>query len=305
MRLDRVLPGLIPGYTRSALVRFVKAGRVGLDGRPAKPSAIVRAGQTICFTAPPPEGGPLRPDYQVSFGVIYEDPTVLVVDKPAGLAVHPGPGLAVPTLAEGLLAILPGLSLVGEPGRPGIVHRLDKDTTGALLVAKSDEARASLMSAFAARTVRKRYLAFVMGSPPKAGAIDSPIGRHPSQRTRRAIGTPGAKEARTSFRTLRRFPATGLALLSVALHTGRTHQARVHLASQGLPILGDKVYGRRRAQRELLEAFPDLAPFAGRQLLHARRISFPRPGGAGRISVAAPWPEDFLGLFRWLRAHDP
>lgn len=302
MRLDKVLPILFPGVSRSSLVRLVKSGLVSLDSVPAKPSQQVRPGQTLSLFLPQPKREKLVPAPQVAFGVILEDPDFLVVDKPARLAVHPADGVKGPTLVEALLARYPELSVVGDPSRPGVVHRLDMDTTGALLIARNEIARERLSAAFAARSVRKRYLAFVVGKPKKTAQIELPVGRHPRLRHKMAAGTPSGREARTSYRLLRHYPGVGLALLSVNLHTGRTHQARVHLASQGLPILGDRLYGGD--QRAILAASPGLAPLVQRQFLHARRLSFPLPGRAGRLSVAAPWPDDFLRLLRFLEGQE-
>ncbi|MDR2612557.1 MAG: RluA family pseudouridine synthase [Deltaproteobacteria bacterium] len=296
-RLDAALSGLFPGYSRSALARAVKSGLVLVDGLPARPSTRVRAGQRIDFTPPGTPGAAPLPAPGIPLRILHEDASIIVVDKQPGLAVHPGAGTPGPTLAGAVLALHPELSSVGDPARPGIVHRLDKDTSGIIVMARTREALESLREAFAGRLARKRYLAFAKGLPPLTGRIDSPVSRHPARRHRMAAGLPGGRQALTTWRVLRSFPATGVSLLSMQLHTGRTHQARVHLASAGFPVLGDPLYGP--GQKAFLKAFPSLAALVGRQLLHARRLSIPHPAG-GRASYAAPWPEDFVAVCREL-----
>jgi 23S rRNA pseudouridine1911/1915/1917 synthase len=229
--------------------------------------------------------------------ILYEDAFLLAVDKQPGLSVHPGSGTQGPTLAGALLASYPDLSGVGEQDRPGIVHRLDKDTSGALVIARTTEALESLKAAFAVRDVRKRYIAFVKGLPPKTGTIDAPIARHPVLRHRMSADLIDGKHAVTTWRVLRRFALSGVTLVSARLFTGRTHQARVHLASAGYPILGDSLYGS--SNKSFFQSLPSLAPLVRRQLLHARRLSVPHPAG-GRITFSAPWPEDFLAVYREL-----
>jgi 23S rRNA pseudouridine1911/1915/1917 synthase len=227
--------------------------------------------------APEPEAIPLR--------VVHEDAHVLVIDKPPGLVVHPGSGNRRGTLQNALLAHAPELAPVP---RSGIVHRLDKDTSGLLVVARTLEAHADLVRQLKARTVRREYLALVHGTLARDGVVDAPIGRHPTARTRMAV-VAGGKPAFTRYAVRERLP--GLTLLACRLETGRTHQIRVHLASIGHPIVGDRVYGGRRA-----------ATLFHRQALHAWRLAFVHPGSGLEVAFESPLPEDMAGLLARLRA---
>jgi 23S rRNA pseudouridine1911/1915/1917 synthase len=300
IRLDIVLASLFPGHSRSSLVKRIKEGAALLDGKPAWASLLVKSGQTLTFTPPLIRGQGFLPAPGITLRMLYEDDDILVIDKPAGLTIHPGSATSEPTLIEALLAGHPELLSMDGGDRCGIVHRLDKDTTGVLLVARNKGAREFLTAAFADRKVGKRYLAFVRGNPLKTGTIVSTIGRHPARRYKMAAGVPGGREARTSYRVLRRFPKTGISLISIALFTGRTHQARVHLASKDLPVLGDAVYGG--SHKALYKSFPSLVPLVKRQFLHARRLKIPSPGKEGHFSFASPWPEDFVALYQELLA---
>jgi 23S rRNA pseudouridine1911/1915/1917 synthase len=291
------LAALYPSFSRSSLNHAVKAGRVTVDGKPVKPSLIVKAGQEIVFFPPPPPTPLAWTGAEPPYAKLFEDQNILIINKPMGLVTHPGQAVAEPTLLDALLAFYPELSEIESPHRPGIVHRLDKDTTGVMAIAKNSHAQAFLIQAFADRKVKKRYLAFVSGHPPKSGLIDSPIGRHPTLRHKMAAGSPLGVPARTFYRVLKRFPKVGVSLLSINLFTGRTHQARVHLSSLKFPIIGDKVYGPQKSS--LLRNFPSLEPYARRQLLHARSLSVPLPQG-GRRRFSAPWPPDFLSFFNEL-----
>jgi 23S rRNA pseudouridine1911/1915/1917 synthase len=299
-RLDAALAALYPQYSRSQLAKWVREGRALLDGTPAKPSALAKAGQAVTFDPPPAPSSRLAPAPEASVPILYEDPDVLAADKPAFLTVHPGAGAREPTLIEALLAAFPELQMMEGEGRCGMVHRLDRDTTGVILVARNPAAQEFLSRQFARRLVKKRYLAFVRGSPPKTQTIDSPLGRHPTLRHKMAAGAKEGRPALTRLRVLRRFPKTGLALVSVTLFTGRTHQARVHLASVNLPVLGDKVYGG--SPKALFKAFPSLEPLVKRQLLHARRLSIPHPRRTEPLRIASPWPQDFRDLLHELEA---
>jgi 23S rRNA pseudouridine1911/1915/1917 synthase len=297
-RLDLFLAARCPNYSRAQLTRLIREGQVLLDGQPAlKAGGAVLAGQNFRF--PPPQAPPadLRPEPETILDVIYEDETLLIINKPWGLAVHPASGYHGPTLAGGLLARDQRLSEVGERFRPGLVHRLDKDTSGLLVVARTELALRRLAAAFSLRETRKRYLAFVRGRPAKkTGLIDSPVGRHATQRHKMAVGS--GRPARTIYRLLKHFPTSGLSLLLLTLVTGRTHQARVHLQSLGTPVLADPVYSRGAA--DLIERFPQLAPHLQRQLLHARSLKLNHPLTGRPVVYQAPWPPDFLGLWREL-----
>jgi 23S rRNA pseudouridine1911/1915/1917 synthase len=293
-RLDSVLPLLFPGHSRSSLAKAVKNGLVLVDGYPVKPSAFVRLGQQISFRTPETTGVDLFAASNIPLRILHEDSFLIAVDKQSGLSVHPGVGTPELTMTDALLVRYPELSNIGEIVRPGIVHRLDKDTSGVIVVARTHMSFKSLKAAFAEREARKRYLAFVMGLPGITGTIDSPISRHPVQRHRMCAGHSNGKSALSAWRVLRKFQNTGVSLVSMGLFTGRTHQARVHLASAGFPVLGDPLYGP--SQRQFLNEFPSLKAILKRQLLHARKLSVPHPAG-GRIIFSAPWPADFLQFF--------
>ncbi len=223
--------------------------------------------------------------------IVFEDEHLLVINKPPGLTVHPGAGRPSGTLANALIAHLPAVRSVGPPLRPGIVHRLDRDTSGLLVVAKTAPALAALQRKVAAREIERRYLALVLGTLPQdAGTVDAPIGRHPHRRTKMAV-VAGGRPATTRYHVVERLP--GATLVEARLVTGRTHQIRVHFASLGHPVLGDAVYGRRALR---LPAAP------ARQMLHAYRLAFDHPFTGARMTFAADLPEDFAGALARLRA---
>ncbi|MDR3038806.1 MAG: RluA family pseudouridine synthase [Candidatus Adiutrix sp.] len=304
-RLDQVLSGRRPDFSRAQLTRLIKNGLVLVDGRPLlKPSAAVTAGAAVASPLPPPLLTDLTPDPDLKLDIIHEDESLLVVNKPWGLMVHPAAGRPGPTLVGGLLARDPRLEEVGLRFRPGLVHRLDRDTSGVLVTAKTETALRCLAESFSRRETVKRYLAFVRGRPRlNRGLVDLPIGRHASRRHKMAAGVPGGRPARTVYRLVKHFPEAGLSLILLTLVTGRTHQARVHLAALGCPVLGDPVYSR--GPGDLLRHHPRLTPFCGRQLLHARRLTINHPATGRPVTFRAPWPEDFLGLWRELALKKP
>ena len=279
-RLDVFVARLLPELSRSRVRRLIDEGLVTLDGRlPAKAGVKLEAGQRVELTLPPPERTELAPE-PIPLRIVYEDDDLLVVDKPAGLAVHPSPGHSQHTLVNAVLAHCPQLSSIGGEGRPGIVHRLDKDTSGLIIVAKHDAAHLSLARQLKERRVEKRYLALVEGRvEPPEGVIEAPIGRHPRHRQRMAI-VEGGREARTGYRLLRE--VDGHSLLEVRPETGRTHQVRVHLAAIGHPVVGDALYGPRRARSSPLR----------RHFLHAHGLAFRHPTTGERLELEAPLPEE-------------
>jgi 23S rRNA pseudouridine1911/1915/1917 synthase len=284
-RLDRALASRPEIGTRSLAERLLRAGDVTVDGARLPKSHRLEAGAVVEVRFPEPPRG-LEPE-PVSVRVAYQDDDVLVVDKPAGMPVHPGAGVTSGTLAAQLLT----LGAVGgdEPERPGIVHRLDRDTSGLLVVARSDETFGALQDAIRRREVERRYLALVRGQPrSRTGRIDAPIGRDRRDPTRRSLDTDEPREAVTTFEVLERLPEH--ALLGVDLETGRTHQIRVHLAAIDLPIAGDPVYGVRG----------DLG--LTRQFLHAHRLHFRHPVTGAELDLESPLPRDLEDALERARA---
>jgi 23S rRNA pseudouridine1911/1915/1917 synthase len=278
-RLDRFVARSLPELTRSRVRRLIDEGFVTVDDRlPAKAGAALASGHRVSVTVPPPEPATLEPE-AVPLRIVYEDDDLLVVDKPPGMAVHPAPGHSSGTLVHAVLAHCPGLSTVGGEGRPGIVHRLDKDTSGLIIVAKNDAAHLSLARQLKERRVEKTYIALVEGRlKQREGVIDAPTGRHPVRRKKMAV-VEGGREARTRYRVLREID--GRSLVEVRPETGRTHQIRVHFAAIGHPVVGDPVYGRGRPAVPLR-----------RQFLHAQRLAFRHPRTGDRLELEAPLPED-------------
>ncbi len=283
LRLDQALARLLPKESRSRLARLVEEGAVLVDGERARPRHKLRGGERLEVTLlPRPEETAFRAE-DIALDVVHEDEDVLVVAKPAGLVVHPGSGNWAGTMLNALLHRVPALK--GLP-RAGIVHRLDKETSGLLVVAKHEAAMQDLVRQLQARTVKRTYLAIARGAVPAEGIVDAPIGRHPVHRTRMAV-VPGGKPAVTRYRVRERFGAH--ALLECDLETGRTHQIRVHLASIGHPLEGDPVYGARGARR------------LPRQALHAWKLAFVHPGTGKKVHFTAPPPADFEALVEALR----
>ncbi len=288
------------GLARAAVQRLLAAGAVTLAGAPAplgRADAKRRPapGETYGLRIPPvEETGLVAQD--IPLAVVYEDDAMLVVDKPAGLVVHPAAGHPDGTLVNALLARCPGVLSVGGERRPGIVHRLDRDTTGLLAVAKTDAALAALQAAFKSGAVRKTYLAIASGVPePPRGTLDGAIGRNPADRKKMAVVPRGGRAARTDYEVAEDFGRA--ALLRLRLHTGRTHQIRVHLASIGCPVAGDPVYGSAARDRAALP----VARRPARQMLHAWRLELPHPATGETLSFEAPPPADFLDLLAALR----
>ena len=294
-RVDRFLAEAIGTLSRSRVKSLIEQGLVRRDGVPLhEPAEPVRAGATYVLDIPPPR--PARPEPQlISFTILYEDADLIVLDKPAGLVVHPAPGNEDGTLVNALLAHCgPDLTGIGAERRPGIVHRLDKDTSGVMVVAKTQLANDALTAAFATRVIVRAYTALVWGVPsPLEGSVEGEIGRDRRDRKRMAVGGSGAKPALTHYRTNRTWQAS-LAMLTCRLATGRTHQIRVHLAARGNPVVGDPLYLRRvpaaarnlpdPVRRQLLD-FP-------RQALHATQLGFVHPRTGREMQFATELPPD-------------
>ncbi len=309
-RLDRVLHReLLPlygldGYSRSQVERFIESGKVRVNGRVIlKPAFKVKAGEIIEVETAEQTPSDLRP-FDFKLTVLFEDQYLLVIDKPAGIAMHPGAGNRDQTLANALVSHIGVQQLsVGASDRPGIVHRLDKDTTGVVVIAKSTQAHAHLARQFAERSIQRSYTALVFTTPrakrpvqvADSGEIRGAIGRHPTQRKLMAI-TERGKAAVTEWRVLERFNYG--TLLACRLQTGRTHQIRVHCNSIGCPIVGDKTYGDfSNLPRELRDA----AELFGRQALHASTLAFTHPVTGERLSFESPLPSDFSSLLELFR----
>jgi 23S rRNA pseudouridine1911/1915/1917 synthase len=313
-RLDRVLASVFPDLTRNRIQRLIEGGHVTLDGRPAKSSERLKEGALLALDVPPPVPAHLVPE-DIPLDILFEDDDMLVVNKPAGMVVHPGAGVRAGTLVHALLSRWPALASVGGVARPGIVHRLDKDTSGLLLVAKSDAAFRALTADLAARRVKRRYLALTWGAPGAkgtSGRVDTALGRDPKERTRMAVrpkGSLGSRIAATRWKVLALGPPDQprprFALLACELETGRTHQIRVHLAHLGHPVVGDATYGggakkalslppadRRLAQQLVREL--------GRQALHAATLEFRHPTRGEPMAFRAPLPDDLARAFATL-----
>lgn len=303
-RVDRFLASEIGTLSRSRVKSLIEAGLAYRgDQRVRDPAEAVRKGARYTLEIPPPVSARPEPE-SIPFAILYEDRDLIVIDKPAGLVVHPAPGNETGTLVNALLAHcgedLPG---IGGERRPGIVHRLDKDTSGVMVVAKTELAHAALSAAFAARDLDRAYLALVWGLPePPAGEIDGPIGRDPRDRKRMAVTARG-KPALTSYRRLRNW-GLSVAYLECRLATGRTHQIRVHLASRGHPVIGDPLYLRRvpAAARSLAEGPRRALLDFPRQALHAARLGFRHPRSGAPLRFETPPPPEMQALVAMLDA---
>ena len=293
------LASRLPALSRARIQSLIEAGHVRLDGAACRASARLKPGQAVSVHVPPPEPAEPAPE-DIPLDVVFEDGHLLVVNKPAGLVVHPGAGAPRGTLVNALLRHVRDLSGVGGVLRPGIVHRLDRGTSGLLVVAKDDETHRALVRQFAGRTVEKEYLALVLGAPsPSAGTVAAPIGRDPVHRQRMSVRAPRGREARSDYRTVERFD--GASLVRVRIHTGRTHQIRVHLASIGHPVAGDATYGGTRPPSSRRSAARDALRALGRPALHAARLAFVHPATGERLAFEAALPPDLLGVLARLR----
>ncbi len=288
-RLDQALAAAA-GVTRSQARRWIDARRVRLNGADCRASQKLHAGDRI--DADPPEAIPAPQGAEpLELAVIHEDADLIVVDKPAGMVVHPAPGHSSGTLVNALLYHCRTLAGVGGVLRPGIVHRLDRGTSGVMVAAKSDVAHQALAEQFRDHSIERLYLAFARGLPKQdTGRVDWPIGRHPRDGKRMSVHTRHGREAHSAWLVRERFPAAGVSLLEVRPETGRTHQIRVHLAASGLPLLGDPVYGRASG-----------GPLLARPALHAARLDFTHPRSGARLRFESPLAPDLGALLVSLR----
>jgi len=308
-RLDKALATLLPEFSRTRLKALMLEGHIlGKDGAAANPSHTVRVGEVYLITVP--AAGEATPKGEnIPLRILYEDKDLIVIDKPAGLVVHPGAGNAKGTLVNALIHHCgDSLSGIGGIKRPGIVHRLDKDTSGVMIAAKNDAAHRALSRQFSAHSIERRYLAVVSGCPlPLTGRVDTWIARHPVNRKKMAVARENrGKEAHTRYRTVEVYNSKGqpaAALVECALETGRTHQVRVHMAHLGHPLIGDKLYGRGKIPKnsvgtpaaESIKSFP-------RQALHAAHLGFVHPATGETLSFDAPLPKDMKTLVKALKS---
>ena len=285
-RLDKYVSGLPTGLSRSQLHRLIVDGAVLVNGFPGKPAQRLRSGDRVSVSVPPPRPSDVAPQW-MPLDLVYQDAHIVVIDKPAGLSVHPGPGHPDRTLVNGLLANCPDIQGIGDSIRPGIVHRLDKDTSGLMMVAKTHQAHRALSAQIKDREVTKGYLGLATGvvSPPD-GRIDAPIFRDPRSRKRMAVVLNG-RESVTKYRVLESFD--GYSLVELYPETGRTHQIRVHLAYLGHPLLADTVYGKA-------------SPMLGRQFLHAHHLRFRHPESGEPVEFRSELPKDLATVLDVLGA---
>ncbi|MEO6872735.1 MAG: RluA family pseudouridine synthase [Chthoniobacterales bacterium] len=283
MRLDRFLALSLPQFSRARLQELIRQGAVTWQGKIPRPREEVHTGDVVRLTEPDPTPIEAQPE-EIALQILHEDDDLLVVNKPAGLVVHPGAGNQEHTLVNALLHHCVNLSGIGGKQRPGIVHRLDKQTSGAMVVAKNDATHQELSRQFADREITKIYLTLVTGNFRRShGTIDASIGRHPIHRKKMAVNPERGRTARTDYRVLN--TSGGVSLVECTLHSGRTHQIRVHLHHLGHPVLGDGLYGRNRQMA------------APRQMLHSWKLGFTHPRTGERQLFEVPIPEDFRASF--------
>ena len=313
-RLDVFIAAHVPDLTRAQAQRLIEDGLALINGAPKKSNYKLRADDSISVSIPPPQPTEIRAE-AIPLDVIYEDQDIMVINKAKGMTTHPAPGSPAGTLVNAILAHCKDLSGVGGVQRPGIVHRLDKDTSGLIVVAKNDKAHLDLQKQIGERTAGRTFLAIVWGDTPfEQAEADAPIGRHPTDRKRMAVirptdsGTPQSRPAKTEFRVLRRLQ--GMTLLEAKLQTGRTHQIRVHCSFMGHPVVGDLIYKTpkhlipvRLSKLDQMELQRMIDNLKG-QALHATRLSFRHPNTRQQMEFEAPPPQEMLELVTWMEEHE-
>ncbi len=301
-RLDRYLAECLPDLTRSQLKKLIDEGRVLLCGQAAKAGSKLKGGEEVVVSIPPPAPAEALPE-EIPLNILYEDSHLIVVDKPAGLVVHPAAGHQGGTLVNALLHHCIDLSGVGGELRPGIVHRLDKDTSGVMVATKDDATHNGLAGQFKAHSIKRRYLALVHGLVPKArGTVDVAIGRHPTDRKKMSGRTRSGRRAVTHWRVVELFDLDRLTLVELSLETGRTHQIRVHFSEMGLPIVGDPVYGNKGKASALADSkLRGLLQGLKRQALHARLLGFIHPQSGQYMEFESPLPTDMQVILDYLQ----
>ena len=300
-RLDTFLNAALPELSRSQLKKLITAGRVTLAGRPVKSSYKLKGGESIQLTLPDPVATTALPE-AIPLDIRYEDPDLIVVNKPAGMVVHPAAGNRQGTLVNALLHHCHDLAGIGGELRPGIVHRIDKDTSGILVACKNDTVHRKLADQFKQHSIQRHYLALIHGCPgEKSGRIEQPIGRHPLQRKKMSSRAKNAKHAVTRWELLKSYPDHQLSLLKIRLETGRTHQIRVHFAERNLPLVRDPLYGSRSKEaalkdpqlRRLLQQLPG-------QALHAASLGFIHPRSGKYLEFSCEMPETLASIVAYL-----
>ena len=304
MRLDLYISSRLERETRASVQRLIEAGNVLVDGQSVRSSLKLKGGEEVAVQIPEPAAAEPKPE-SIPLEVLYEDHDLIVINKPAGMVVHPGPGNSSGTLVNALLAHCTDLSGVGGELRPGIVHRLDKGTTGVLVAAKNDRAHQGLSAQFHVHSVKRIYQALVFGNPSEeTGKIEGIIGRHPTERLRQSGKARHGKHAVTRWRVKERYGR--ITLMELRLETGRTHQIRVHLTESGFPLLGDPLYPDGGRVNNLADPrLKKMITSLGRQALHARMLGFIHPSSGEYMEFSAPLPDDLQGLCDYLTSLSP
>ena len=300
-RLDTFLSECLPDISRSQLKKLIDAGQITLDGAPAKASNKLKGGESIQVTLPEPEPIKTLPE-DIPLHILYEDHDLIVIDKPAGMVVHPAAGHSHGTLVNALLHHCTDLAGIGGELRPGIVHRIDKDTSGVIVATKNDQSHQHLAAQFKEHSIHRRYLALVYGCPDKiSGSIDQPIGRHPTQRKKMSGKAKNGKRAVTHWKVLKQYNINRISLIELQLETGRTHQIRVHFAESNCPLVGDPLYGnhsRKAAIKEMqLRQLIDQLPG---QALHAQKLGFIHPRSKKYMEFSSEMPETLAQIIAYL-----